>query len=103
MRPRGLRGVGSGGVNAYLLPYSGSTVSRDQQPERFIMQLKAGVFAVATLFMVASGPAWAGCMAGERIDGTTADQAKRKIEAAGFTDVRDLSKGCDNYWHGEAM
>ena len=67
------------------------------------MQLKAGVFAVATLFMVASGPAWAGCMAGERIDGTTADQAKRKIEAAGFTDVRDLSKGCDNYWHGEAM
>jgi hypothetical protein len=67
------------------------------------MQWKRSVFAVAAVAMLASAPAWAGCMPGERIDGTTADQAKRKIEAAGYADVHDLSKGCDNYWHGQAM
>jgi hypothetical protein len=39
---------------------------------------------------------------GEVIDGSTADDARRKIEAAGFADVRDLKKSCDNFWHGKA-
>lgn len=43
------------------------------------------------------------CAPGERIDGTTADQAKKKAEAAGFRDVRELKKGCDNVWHGKAI
>lgn len=43
-----------------------------------------------------------GCQFGEVIDGSTADDARRKIEAAGFTDVRELKKSCDNFWHGKA-
>jgi hypothetical protein len=52
---------------------------------------------------LAAGPAWAGCSAGDRIDGSTADQAKHKIEAAGYSNVTGLQKGCDNYWHAVAM
>ena len=44
-----------------------------------------------------------GCHFGEVIDGTTADDAKRHIEAAGYTNVTGLKKSCDNYWHGQAM
>ena len=47
--------------------------------------------------------AQAGCAPDERIDGTTADQAKRRIEGASFTGVHGLTKGCDNVWHGLAM
>src|SRR5262245_2741270 len=45
----------------------------------------------------------AGCEAGTKIDGTTAAQTKKKIEAAGYTQVKDLQKGCDNVWHGTAV
>ncbi|TXH38134.1 MAG: hypothetical protein E6Q98_04745 [Rhodospirillaceae bacterium] len=45
----------------------------------------------------------AGCEAGDRIDGTTADDARKKIEAAGYRQVRDLVKGCDNFWHASAV
>lgn len=45
----------------------------------------------------------ASCEAGVKIDGTTAEQAKKRIEAAGYTQVKDLSKGCDNVWHGNAV
>jgi hypothetical protein len=44
-----------------------------------------------------------GCHFGEVIDGTTADDAKRHIEAAGYTNPVGLKKSCDNYWHGQAM
>jgi len=43
------------------------------------------------------------CEPGEHIDGSTSDQAKRKLEAAGYRQVRGLHKGCDNVWHGQAM
>ena len=46
--------------------------------------------------------ALAECGPGEKIDATTADQAKKKIEGAGFGQVRELKKGCDNVWHGTA-
>jgi hypothetical protein len=67
-----------------------------------VMQWKAGVFAFAALVMVAAGPAWAECSSGDRIDGSTAAEAKQQIEAAGYEQVRVLKKGCDNYWHGTA-
>lgn len=67
-----------------------------------VMQWKAGVFAFAALVMAAAGPAWAGCSAGDKIDGSTAAEAKQQIEAAGYEQVRVLKKGCDNYWHGTA-
>jgi hypothetical protein len=45
----------------------------------------------------------AGCEAGDKIDGTTEAQTKKRIEAAGYTQVRDLTKACDNVWHGNAV
>jgi hypothetical protein len=44
-----------------------------------------------------------GCHFGERIDGTTADQAAKHAQAAGYTSVSGLKKSCDNNWHGQAM
>jgi len=46
--------------------------------------------------------AYAQCTNGERIDGSTADQARVKIQRAGFSNVTGLTKGCDNFWHGKA-
>jgi hypothetical protein len=37
-----------------------------------------------------------------RLDGSTANQAKRTIEAAGWRDVKELRKGYDGVWHGMA-
>jgi len=45
----------------------------------------------------------ADCEAGVKIDGTTVEQTKKRIEAAGYTQVKDLKKGCDNVWHGTAV
>ena len=64
---------------------------------------------VAALALGLAGPtvgaavAHAACTHGERIDGSTAADAKRKIQGAGYTNVTDLRKGCDNFWHGTAM
>ena len=44
-----------------------------------------------------------GCHFGERVDGTTADDAVRHAQAAGYTSVSGLKKSCDNNWHGQAM
>lgn len=75
------------------------------------MQRKSGILMAAALAAVAFGIgpqitasalAQNNCEYGERIDGTTAADAKRKFAAAGFPTVRSLKKGCDNYWHGIA-
>jgi hypothetical protein len=42
------------------------------------------------------------CAPTDKIDGSTAADARKKMEAAGFTDVTQLYKGCDNVWHGQA-
>jgi len=39
------------------------------------------------------------CTNGEIIDGSTAEQAVTQFQAAGYSDVKILEKGCDNYWH----
>ena len=44
-----------------------------------------------------------GCGADAKIDGSTAADAKKKIAAAGYTQVTQLKKGCDNFWHGRAI
>ena len=71
----------------------------------------ASGFAVfgASLFLPAavglmSGvrPAHAACEPGTKIDKSTVADVRKEIQKAGFTDVRDLKKGCDNYWHGVA-
>jgi hypothetical protein len=43
------------------------------------------------------------CAPEDKIDSSTMAQAKQKMEAAGYAQVHDLRKGCDNYWHAEAM
>jgi hypothetical protein len=67
--------------------------------------LLAGTLLVGPALLGPAGlsSARADCAPGERIDGTSADQAKKKAEGAGFTQVRELKKGCDNVWHGVAM
>jgi len=42
------------------------------------------------------------CAATDKIDGSTAEQAKAKLEAAGYTNITGLNKGCDNVWHAQA-
>jgi hypothetical protein len=42
------------------------------------------------------------CAPGDKIDGTTASDAQKKLEAAGYSNVTGLVKGCDNVWHGQA-
>lgn len=44
-----------------------------------------------------------GCHFGERIDGTTANDAQRFLKNAGYTSISGLRKSCDNNWHGQAM
>jgi|SoiMethySBSTD1v2_1073268.scaffolds.fasta_scaffold03948_9 hypothetical protein len=44
-----------------------------------------------------------GCHFGEKIDGTTADQARKHALDAGYTSVSGLKKSCDNNWHGQAL
>ncbi len=46
--------------------------------------------------------AYAVCLPGEVIDGTTAEMATRQAESAGYGNVRMEHKGCDNVWHGFA-
>ena len=78
--------------------------------------LKLKLLTLATMLAVTGGPALAqsassdtnmvgvpGCHFGERIDGTTADDAVRHAQAAGYTSVSGLRKSCDNNWHGQAM
>jgi len=43
-----------------------------------------------------------GCHFGERIDGSTADDASAHLRSAGYTNIGGLKKSCDNNWHGHA-
>jgi len=43
------------------------------------------------------------CTEGEVIDNSTPEDARRKIEAAGYGNVVITSKGCDNFWHATAI
>lgn len=69
----------------------------------------AAVLAVSLMIApVIMGPpsftaAQAACEPGDKIDATTAEQAKKRAEAAGFTAVKMVRKGCDNTWHGTGM
>jgi len=65
-----------------------------------ITTLPIALFALlaATSFQVQA----AGCDASDRIDGSTARGAQKKMEQAGYLKIHGLAKGCDNYWHGQA-
>ena len=57
---------------------------------------------IAALAQPAAGNGVGNCGPGERIDGSTANDARKKMEAAGYRKVSALRKGCDNSWHGKA-
>ena len=67
---------------------------------------KAVIGAVAALGLALAGPALAQSSEGKppdaKFDATTADQAKKKMEAAGYTRVTGLRKGYDAVWHAMA-
>ncbi len=46
--------------------------------------------------------AYAICASNDRIDGRTAEMAKKQVEGAGYSNVQMEHKGCDNVWHGIA-
>jgi len=69
-----------------------------------------GVVFAAILFAgaIAAGP-WTvsearadACLLTDIIDGSTADQAMKMMEATGYVQPHDLNKGCDNYWYAKA-
>ena len=57
---------------------------------------------LATLAQPAAGAGVGNCGPGAKIDGSTATDARKKMEAAGYRKVSGLKKGCDNSWHGTA-
>ncbi len=63
------------------------------------------VLAAADRLPGFSTAAWAqgACDPGDKPDNSTATDARRKLEAAGYRQARDLKKGCDNVWHGKAV
>ncbi len=72
-------------------------------------KLTLAAFLAATAAFVS--PSWAqdqtsqpanNCAPTDKIDGSTAEQARQKLEAAGYTDITGLNKGCDNVWHAQA-
>jgi hypothetical protein len=77
---------------------------------RLLSLLTAGVALTAVLIGADTlptpvSPAWAqgACEPGDKPDGTTANDARKKLETAGYRQARDLKKGCDNVWHGKAV
>jgi len=44
-----------------------------------------------------------GCHYGEKIDGTTAQDAEKFLKSAGYSSISGLKKSCDNNWHGQAV
>jgi hypothetical protein len=73
-----------------------------------IINLSLTVVALSCVFawgvLQISAPADASeCLGGEKIDGSTIQSARLKMKKAGFENIRDLKKGCDNFWHGWAL
>jgi len=74
------------------------------RPTPFVTMVAMTILAAATFLPPTAQDARAAseCTADEKIDGSSAEAAKKKMEAAGFHQIRDLQKGCDNFWHGTA-
>ncbi len=73
------------------------------------MRRKISLFAgaLAALMLVGSLsltlPARAACWATDPVNDTTAEQAARAMEQAGYAQVQVYEKGCDSAWHAHAM
>lgn len=74
------------------------------------MHPKIGLFVGSLILALATGSAspivdnaQAACSPTDAINGTTAVDATKAIETAGYTQVQVYAKGCDNAWHAHAM
>lgn len=73
------------------------------------MRWKIGLFGGALSALVLAGslamtaPVRAACWASDPVNSTTAEQATRAMEQAGYSQVQVYIKGCDNAWHAHAM
>jgi len=73
------------------------------------MRSKIGFFGGAISALVLAGalatsmPAQAACWASDPVNATTAEQAERAMEQAGYTQVQVYEKGCDSAWHAHAI
>src|SRR5262249_53270554 len=61
------------------------------------------IIAPALLGPTSFTAARAACDPDEKVDATTATQAKKRAEGAGYSQVRMDHKGCDSVWHGTGM
>ena len=43
------------------------------------------------------------CDPGDHLDNSTIPTARQKFQAAGYTNLHDFMKGCDNFWHAKGM
>jgi hypothetical protein len=79
------------------------------QKKVLVKGIGAGVLAAGLLIApaVLAPPsltaAQAACEPGDRVDNTTAQQAQKRAQTAGYTNVKMDRKGCDNVWHGVGM
>lgn len=70
--------------------------------------MKASIASAAAVLALAAvlatpgfvGTAAAACEPGAKVDASTANDAKKRFEKAGYRSVKVGKKGCDNYWHG---
>jgi hypothetical protein len=63
--------------------------------------LSFALIAASTLPVVPA--AEAACSPGDAINGTSAADAQRAMQQAGYSQVQIYEKGCDNAWHGHAF
>ena len=63
--------------------------------------IAVALFAFSARPMVHS--AYAACLPDDKVNNTTAQDAIKAMEKAGYTQVHILAKGCDNAWHASAM
>jgi len=70
------------------------------------MNYKSGLIVAAAAIAISLAPGLAsaqGNCPGDRVDGSTANQAAAKMKAAGYTNLTGFAKGCDSYWHATGM
>lgn len=87
-------------------PPQDETVPNSKKEDVMRWKFLAVAIAAAVVINAGSLPvtdkAHAACDVGDKIDRSTVGDARKKIETAGYRNIRDLRKGCDNYWHASA-
>ena len=65
--------------------------------------LGAGAILLAVQPAIRTNRAWAACDKEVKIDKTTVEETRKKLEQAGYRNLRNWRKGCDNSWHATGL